>query len=101
MNTQINYGGAELNLNLNIPLTFDETIVSVDSSDTLVGSGTQAAISGVYVENSAFDLSGGNGLLNFALIPGGGAFFFQISGPTPPTPPADTRRRVFLLKRWY
>jgi len=35
------------------------------------------------------------------LIPGGGAFFFQISGPTPPTPPADTRRRVFLLKRWY
>jgi hypothetical protein len=101
MNTQINVGGGELNLNINFPLTFNETIVSVDGSETLVDSGTQAAISGVYVENSAFDLSGGNGISNLALIPGGGAFFFQITGPEPPTPSVDTRRRVFLLKRWY
>lgn len=99
MNTQY-IGGAELNLNIGAPLSFNQSIVATDNSETLIGSGTQAAISGVYVENTYFDLQGGNDSFNLSLIPGGGAFFFQIVEPPPPPTP-DLRRRVFLLKRWY
>jgi len=40
-------------------------------------------------------LQGGNNISNIAVIPGGGAFFFQI------VQTAQELRRVYLLKRWY
>jgi hypothetical protein len=96
-NTEIRYGGGELNLNFTTSLLFNQTIVSITDpqTETLIDSGTQSAISGVYVENTYFDLQGGNNISSIAVIPGGGAFFFQIVQPTPEP------RRIYLLKRWY
>jgi len=97
-NTETRYGGAELNLNFTTSLLFNQTIVSITDpqTETLLNSGTQAAISGVWVENTYFDLQGGNNISSIAVIPGGGAFFFQVSAE-PPQP----ARRIYLLKRWY
>ena len=96
-NTEIRYGGGEFNLNFTTSLLFNQTIVSITDpqTETLIDSGAQSEIDGVYVENAYFGLQGGNNISNIAVIPGGGAFFFQI------VQTAQELRRVYLLKRWY